>query len=125
ALKDAQGKKRTTVPGFTVLPVLEEGETTVRVRYGTVTGLIDKSRVEVSTLGTISYTLGKLALNGSVSGRAKIRVRETPGGRLLGEYATGTQVTVFGEEDGSLAIEIEGRRGYVQSEYVLPEEEGV
>ncbi len=122
-LKDAGGNKLKTVPGRTVLPVLEIGEKQLKVRYDTVTGYIDSKGTELIPLSFLQVKTGFLSLNGSVSGRAKIKVRQTPGGKLLDEYPTGTEIAIFGEKDDAYEIEAEGRRGFVQKDYVTFEEQ--
>ncbi len=120
-VKDGKGKKVKTVPGRTVMQVLASDDERVRVRYDGTTGFVDRKSVDLIDLNAMAGKRGTLSLNGNVSGRAKIKVRITPGGKVLDEYPTGTPLVLFSEAEETYEIEIEGRRGYVQKEFVTLE----
>ncbi len=119
SLTDSAGKKIRSIPGRTVLPVLNVLEGRVKVRYDGITGYVAQRDVEVIELSGVSGTPGLLSLKGNTNGRAKIRVRYTDGGKLMDNIRTGTPVVVLSETEDSYEVEVDGRRGYVQKEYVL------
>ena len=122
-MTDSMGKKIRNIPGRTVLPVIGMTEDKVQIRYEDEAGYVALKSVEVIDLSTVSGKPGVLSLKGSTSGRAEIRVRLKPGGKLMDNIATGTPVTVLSEGDDAYEIEVGGRRGYVQKEYVTLTEE--
>ncbi len=123
AMKNHSGTKLKTIPGRSVLQVLGVEEDRVRVRYDEAVGYVESKSVELMDLSQISGIQGQLSLNGSTSGRAKIKVRLTPGGKVLGEYVTGTDLVMLAEEEDAYEVELKGIRGYVQKEFVTLEEQ--
>ncbi len=122
-LTDRSGKKLKTIKGRSVMLVLGVEDDKVQVRYDEAIGYVPSKSVELLNLTKVTGTPGVLSLNGNVSGRATIRVRYNPGGKLMDNIKTGTPIVVLSEEKDYYQIEVSGRRGYVQKEYVtLPEE---
>ena len=122
-MTDTAGKKVKSIPGRTVLPVLNVLEDQVQVRYDDIVGYVAKKSVEVFELADVTGTPGVLSLKGRTSGKAQVRVRYTDGGKLMDNIRIGTPVVVLSETKESYEVEVDGRRGFVQKEYVTLEGE--
>ena len=122
-LTDSAGKKSKSIPARTVLPVLGILEDQVQVRYDDIVGYVAKKNVEVFELSDVTGTPGVLSLNGKTGGKAQIRVRYKDGGKLMDNIRIGTPVVVLSETKESYEVEVDGRRGYVQKEFVTLEGE--
>ena len=98
-------------------------EDQVQVRYDDIVGYVAKKSVEVFELADVTGTPGVLSLKGRTSGKAQVRVRYTDGGKLMDNIRIGTPVVVLSETKESYEVEVDGRRGFVQKEYVTLEGE--
>lgn len=74
---------------------------------------------DVEPLGT-----GMLTYNGKGTGRTTINIRHEASGNAvkIAEWKTGTEVTVFGLDDGWYEIEHNGMHGYVMEKFLTMQE---
>jgi len=100
--------------------VLEWGKEYTRILYNNAEGYVLTSCLkfyptDVQTLGT-----GVLSWKGKATGRTEINIRSAPDkpSKKIGQWKTGTKVTVFTLKDGWYEIEFKGEHGYVLEEYL-------
>lgn len=53
--------------------------------------------------------------------RVKLRDEPSKGGKILGQYYSGTQVTVWEEANGWARVSIGGKKGYMMNEFLSPD----
>lgn len=100
--------------------VLEEGKTFTKVLYKDAVGYVRSDALRfVSAVKEGSKAL--LAYNGRTNGSTTINIRLTEGGRIIGDFFTGTEVTVIRPGEKWTEIEVQGHRGYVMNKYLLME----
>lgn len=108
----------------TVVSVLEYGSQFCMVNYNgqigyVLTRCLQFHDSDVELLGT-----GMLTYNGKGTGRTTINIRHEASGNAvkIAEWKTGTEVTVFGLDDGWYEIEHNGMHGYVMEKFLTMQE---
>ncbi len=103
-----------------LVQVLEYGSKFCKVVYDGDTGYVLTSSLRFVTPGTAPEHTAKLSYNGKTNGSTAISVRCAPdkSSSKVGEWDTGTEVLIFGEQNGWYLIEARGRRGYVLPKYI-------
>ena len=103
-----------------LVQVLEYGSKFCKVVYDGDTGYVLTSSLRFVTPGTEPERTAKLSYNGKTNGSTAISVRCAPdkSSAKVGEWDTGTDVLIFGEQNGWYLIEARGRRGYVLPKYI-------
>jgi len=104
--------------------VLEWGKEYTRILYNNAEGYVLTSCLKFYAADTEVLGTGTLTWEGKATGRAKINVRSAAdkSAKKIGEWKTGTQVTVFALRDGWYEIEFEGQHGYVMEKYLTMQE---
>lgn len=103
-----------------VVIVLEWGKEYTRILYNNAEGYVLTSCLKFYPVDTPILGTGTLTWEGKATGRTKINIRTAPdkSAKKVGEWKTGTGVTVFALENGWYEIEHEGEHGYVQEKYL-------
>ena len=121
-LRDAEGKRLARLSGCTVLPVLSISEEKICVRYEGSRGYLARGDAELVAIDEGSAPVAVLTLNGSTTGKAKIKARYTPAGSIATYWTVGTRVAIVGEEEDYFMVEADGKRYWIQKEYLTMEE---
>lgn len=68
---------------------------------------------------------GVVSVHGKRMGNDKVRIRKTPDkkGKILASIKVGTRLTVIGEENGYYKVKLSDGEGFIQKEFLLPEDE--
>lgn len=104
--------------------VLEVGKEYTRILYNNAEGYVLTSCLKFYTTDTPTLGAGVLSWEGKATGRTKINVRSAPekSAKKVGEWKTGTTVTVFSLSEGWYEIEYKGEHGYVMEQYLTLQE---
>lgn len=122
-LKSGEGKRIGSLPACSLMLVMEIGEKSVRIRTAELSGYVSVEDVEIIPVSAAPPRAATVALNGSVSGRAAVKVRYGPSQKekTIAEWKTGTQVAITGQQDGFFQVEGNGLRGWIAEAYLLLE----
>lgn len=109
------GKKLSSIPKGATVTILEQGEEWHRVSYGGYTGY--SAAKYISITGTAGQTTGGYV--GKCTGNS-VRVRSTPdfGDNILRHLDKGNLFNVIEVSGVWTHISVEGKEGYIYSEYV-------
>lgn len=113
-LRDApNGNKLTTIPKGATITVLEHGAEWHRVSYNGYTGYSAAQYIALNTNTSSGGYVGQCTGDG-------VRVRSTPefGDNILRKLNKGNLFDVLGVDGVWTHVRVEGREGYVYSEYV-------
>lgn len=104
--------------------VLEVGKEYTRILYNNAEGYVLTSCLKFYPTDTPILGAGVLSWEGKATGRTKINVRSAPekSAKKVGEWKTGTPVTVFSLSEGWYEIEYKGEHGYVMEQYLTLQE---
>jgi hypothetical protein len=105
----------------TLVIVLEYGETYSLINYKNTAGYILNECLQFHGAASKAEGKGKLGYKGKVSGGTTVNIRlEADGGsRRIGEFRTGTEVTIIKYGDEWCEIEVGGLRGFVMTEFLV------
>ena len=103
-----------------LVSVLEYGETYSMINYKNTNGYILTDCLKFHGVAAETEVKGVLSYNGKVSGGTTINIRlEADGGsRKIGEFKTGTEVTLIQNNEEWCEIEVKGIRGFLMTRYV-------
>lgn len=112
------GKMLRKCKAGTVVMVLETGAKWSKISYKDTVGYVLTGCLkwyDAETEGT-----GLLSYNGRATGSTTVNVRNTPSGNSakIAEWATGTEVEIFGLKKGWYEIEYKGIHGFVMEKYL-------
>lgn len=113
-LRDApNGNKLTTIPKGATITVLEQGTDWHRVSYNGYTGYSAAKYIALNTSTSNGGYVGQCTGDG-------VRVRSTPdfGDNILRKLNKGNLFDVLGVDDVWTHIRVEGKEGYIYSDYV-------
>ncbi len=104
----------------TLVSVLEYGETYCLINYKNTNGYILTDCLKFHGVAAQTEGKGVLSYNGKTNGGTTVNIRNAAnkGSAKIGEWKTGTEVTVWGHEDGWYEIETNGMRGFVLEEFL-------
>ena len=116
------GKMLKKCKAGTVVMVLETGAKWSKISYKDTVGYVLTGCLkwyDAETEGT-----GLLSYNGRATGSTTVNVRNTPSGdsAKIAEWATGTEVEIFGLEKGWYEIEYDGIHGFVMEKFLTSRE---
>ena len=128
AFVDADGKK---ISGFKVLnpgllvPVLREEAKQLYVCYRGTFGYIKKANAEFLSISEEDFPTGLVSINGRTSGSSTVRIRveAKAKGSSYYDWVVGTPLTLLEEKGNFYLAEGKGIRGWIQKEYVTPDQE--
>lgn len=128
ALRDkgaSNGKKLDACTTGRIVPVLEYGEDFTLIRYEGQQGWVLTDAMQFFPGGGSTIGQGVLHLKGKTDGEDNIVVRTTASSSSakVGEWKTGTAVTVLQQEGVWYAVEYAGWYGYVHQQYLTIEGE--
>lgn len=105
----------------TLVGVLEYGKAYSLIIYKNTVGYIQTGCLKFYGAAAETEGKGKLGYHGKVSGGTTINIRlEADGGsRKIGEFRTGTEVTIMKYGDEWCEIEVGGIRGFVLTEFLV------
>ena len=116
------GKMLKKCKAGSVVMVLETGAKWSKISYKDTVGYVLTGCLKwynAETVGT-----GLLSYNGRATGSTTVNVRNTPSGdsAKIAEWATGTEVEIFGLEIGWYEIEYDGIHGFVMEKFLTSRE---
>ena len=110
----------------TIVSVLEYGKKFCKINYNGSVGYILTSCLQFVSPDEQPTSTATLTYEGRATGRTTINVRNDADGdsAKITEWKTGTEVLVYGYDDGWYEIEANGMRGFVMDDFLtLPEEQ--
>lgn len=110
----------------TIVSVLEYGKKFCKINYNGSIGYILTSCLQFHSPDEQPTSIATLTYDGRATGRTTINIRNDADGdsAKITEWKTGTEVLVFGYDDGWYEIEANGMRGFVMDDFLtLPEEQ--
>lgn len=104
----------------TIVAVLEYGKKFCKINYNGSTGYILTSCLQFISPDEQPTSTGTLTYKGKATGSTTINVRNDADGdsAKISEWRTGTEVLIFGYEDGWYEIEANGMRGFVMADFI-------
>lgn len=107
-----------------IVAVLAYGRRYCRIVYDGEVGYVLTSCLKFYGEADAPTGTGVLTYNGKATGRTAINVRNAADGdsHKIAEWRTGTEVAVFGLEDGWYEIEHDGMHGFVQKKFLTLDE---
>ncbi len=105
----------------TLVSVLEYGKTYSLINYKNTAGYILTDCLKFHGIAAETDGKGVLSYNGKTSGGTTINIRLAAdgGSRKIGEFRTGTEVTIIKYGDAWCEIEVGGIRGFVMTAYLV------
>ena len=105
----------------TLVSVLEYGKTYSKISYKNTVGYILTDCLKFHGVTGEAEGKGILSYNGKTSGGTTVNIRlaADSGSRKIGEFRTGTEVTVIKYGDEWCEIEVDGIRGFVMTAYLV------
>lgn len=103
-----------------LVKVLEYGKKFCKVIYDGDTGYVLTSSLRFITPGTEPDARALISVNGRTNGATYVNVRCAPdkNSAKVAEWDTGTEVLIYGEQNGWYQIEARGRRGWVLEKFL-------
>ena len=105
-----------------IVYVIEEGKTFSLVDYQGTAGYVKNAALAFQPPAGGDTLTGQLHYNGDTDGAVTINVRLTAGGRVIGEFPTGTNVTVLRQGIKWSEIEVNEYHGFVMSKFLAIQE---
>ena len=117
---DADGKRIGTVKPCRILPVLREETDRVYVIDGEKRGYLKKENIGIVSAMEDPILKGTISVNGSTSGRAKVKMRFGPSEKhkVMDQWKTGTEVVLLSGEGEFWQVEAKGYRMWVHTDYL-------
>lgn len=108
----------------TIVNVIEYGDKFCKIIYDGSAGYLLTSCLKFYD-NDQAPTTGALSYNGKTNGSTTINIRNAAyaDAAKIGTWKTGTEVLVFGHEDGWYEIEANGKRGFVMDEFLTTQSE--
>ncbi len=120
-LYNTERKRISTIPPYTLVPVLKTEDGIATVIYQNKRGRIKMDDVEILDPLQGESRTGVLSVNGKTDGKAMIRVRVGPSEKnhILESWRVGTEVTLVDEEGEFWLAEAGGRRAWIRKDCVV------
>ena len=124
---NAERKRISTIPPYTIVPVLKTEDGKACVVYQNKRGYIKLKEAEILKPLQGEILTGVLSVNGKTDGKAMIKVRIGPSEKnhILESWRVGTEVTLLDEEGEYRLVEANGKRAWIKKDYILTAEQSV